>query len=358
MATIKSTDLVTTTSGLDPTQTFYFRELLSRSKPKLWYSKWADTKALPAKSGKTVIMRRYAHLPLAQTPLAEGVPPAGRTPTLLDHTATVSQYGDFIALTDFAEMTGIDDYQTHWAGLLGDQMGMTIDAIDRDVATAGTSVVYQTATSRVAQNAIFTAPTLDKMIRMLKNNGAEKMLAGNAGTTTVGTVPTLPAYPCITTPDVMYTIQGLTGYRSAQEYRGGMDGEVGRYKDLAFFEDPDSASTFAAGLNTAGLATALTGVGAAGGKIFYSLGATGVTTTMKNIDTTNADVYTITAFGKHGFTVIPCNNLTSKLIRKPFGSAGTGDPLDQVSSMGWKNGSARLLTNPLWVVRGEATAAI
>jgi N4-gp56 family major capsid protein len=197
MATTKSTDLVTTTSGLDPTQTYYFRELLDRAKPKLWYSKFADEKTLPAKSGKNVIFRRYAHLPLAQTPLAEGVPPAGRTPTLLDYSATVTQYGDFIALTDYAEMTGIDDYQTHWAGLLGDQYGMTIDAVDRDVATAGTSIIYQTSTTRVAQNAIFTAPTLDKMIRLLKNNGAEKMLAGNAGTTTVGTVPTVvvPALP-------------------------------------------------------------------------------------------------------------------------------------------------------------------
>jgi N4-gp56 family major capsid protein len=358
MATTKSTDLVTTTSGLDPTQTYYFRELLERAKPKLYYSKWADEKNLPSKSGKSIIMRRYAHLPLAQTPLAEGVPPAGRTPTLLDYTAALSQFGDFIALTDFAEMTGIDDYQTHWAGLLGEQYGMTIDAVDRDVVTAGTSKRYQTSTSRVAQNAIFTAPTLDLMIRDLKNNGAEKMLGGNAGTTTVGTVPILPAYPCVTTPDVMYTIQGFTGYRSAQEYRGGAEGEVGRYKDLAFFEAPDVASTFVSAADHAGLAAASTGVGAAGGKIFYSLGATGVTTTMKNIDGTNADVYTITAFGKHGFTTVPLSAGNSKMIRKGFGSAGTGDPLDQVMSMGWKNTSARLITNQLWIVRAEATAAI
>jgi N4-gp56 family major capsid protein len=337
MATVVSTDLVTTTSSIDPTQSFYVRELLLRAKYQEFYGRWADSVSLPSKRGKTVIMRRYAHLDMALSPLSEGTPPAGKTPTLTDYSASLNQFGDFIALSDFADATGIDDYQRHWAGLLGEQAGYTMDAVDRDVVVAGTAVIYSNGAGRTSVTSIVDENDLDRAIRTLSNEGAQKALSGNQGSTTVGSSPIMAAYPAVTLPDVLFDLQNLTGFKWASDYKGAVEGEVARYKQLAFFESPDPS-----GLN-------------AGGKKFASGG--GSSTAVKNTAGT-VDVYTIMIFGKHGFTRVPLNSATTKMYRKPLGSAGSSDPIDQIQTMGWKNTSARLITNQDWLLRIECGASL
>lgn len=338
MATVVSTNLTTSISpSPDATQSFYVRELLMRAKYQEHYGRWADNVSLPTKRGKTVIMRRYAHLAMALSPLAEGVPPAGKTPTLTDFQATLNQFGDFIALSDYADMTGIDDYQRHWVGLLGEQAGYTIDAVDRDVVTAGTTVIYSNGAGRTSVVSIVDENDLDRAIRTLSNNGAQKLLSGNSGSTTVGTTPIMAAYPAVTMPDVLFDLQNLTGFKWASDYKGAVEGEVGRYKQLAFFEAPDPSS-----LN-------------AGGKKFA--GGGGSSMGVKNTAGT-VDVYTIMIFGKHGFTHVPLNGASTKTYRKALGSAGTSDPIDQIQTMGWKNTSARLITNQSWLCRIECAASL
>lgn len=338
MATVISTNLGTSLSpSPDFSQTYYVKELLLRAKYRDYYGRWADSKDLPKKSGKTIAFRRYAHLSPAMSPLQEGVAPAGQTPSLTDYQAALSQYGDFIALSDFADMTGIDDYQSHWAGLLGEQAGYTMDAIDRDVVTAGSNVIYSNGAGRTSVSTIIDENDLDRAIRVLTNNGAEKTLSGNGGSTTVNSYPIMPAFPCVTLPDVMFDVQNLTHFRWASEYKGGAEGEVGRYKSLAFFESPDPSSL------------------GMGGKKFAGGGAS--STLVKNTAGT-ADVYTVMIFGKHGFTRVPLNAASTRMIRKALGSAGTGDPLEQVQTMGWKNTSARLRTNENWLCRIECGASL
>jgi N4-gp56 family major capsid protein len=347
MPITRTTDMVTTLSPIpDPSQTYYVKQLLKRAKDKMLYSKYADEVPLPKHAGKNVMFRRYAYLPLAQVPLAEGVPPTGHVPTLADQVYALQQFGDYIAITDLLDYTAIDNVQSEWVGLLGDQYGMTMDAVDRDVVTgSGFTTFYSNGTTRAGLNTAITAASLDLAIRHLTNKGAEKILGGNAGTTTVGTVPVMPAYVAITTPDVMYTVQNIPGYRSAQEYRGAAEDEVGRYRSIAFFESPDPF--------TAPGGTAL----GSGAKVYVGGGATGVTTTMKN-DGTNANVYSMVIFGKHAFTVVPVDALSSRLYRKPLGSSGVADPIDQIMSIGWKNTSARGITNPDWAVKIESAAII
>lgn len=336
MATVVSAELTTSLNpSPDATQSFYVRELLLRAKYSENYGRWADSVQLPTKNGKVVIMRRYSHLPMALSPLAEGVPPTGETPTLTDYQATLNVFGDFIALSDYADMTGIDDYQRYWTQLLGEQAGYTIDAVDRDVVTAGTTVIYSNGTSRSNVTTIIDENDLDRAIRTLTNNGAEKILKGNVGTQNQG--PTMAAYPAVTLPNVIFDVQNLTGFKWASDTKGAIDGEVGRYKQIAFFESPDPDNL------------------GAGGKKFA--GAGGSSTAVQNSAGT-VDVYTIMLFGKHGFTHVPLNGATTKMYRKPLGSAGSADPIDQIQTMGWKQISARLVTNQNWLVRVETAASL
>lgn len=336
MAVVLKANLASPTVSTDPTDVFYVRELLLRAKYEEYYGRWSDSQSLPQKRGKTIMFRRYAHLALASQ-LTEGVPPTGKTPTMTDYTAVLNQFGDFIALSDFADMTGIDDYQRHWAGLLGEQAGYTMDAVDRDVVAAGTNKILTNGTQRSHITTIIDNEDLDKAIRALSNERAKTFLKGNAGSQNVGSSPIMEAYPAVTMPDVMYDLQNLDGFRWASDYKGAAPGEVGRYKKLAFFESPDPSDL------------------GAGGKKWAGEG--GSSTAVKNSAGT-VDVYSIIIFGQHGFTRVPLNAGSTKMYRKALGSSGAVDPIDQIQTMGWKNTSARLITNQDWIIRIECAASL
>lgn len=341
MPVVRSTDIVTDlSSSPDVTQAYYSKKLLERAKYRNLHARFAADASMPGKEGKTVIMRRYLHLALALSPLTEGVAPAGKTPSLDDYQATLYQHGDFIAMSDYAQWTMKDPILQHWTMLLGEQEGYTIDAVDRDTAIAGTNVIYANGTQRTDLTEIVDFNDLDRAIRVLSNKAAEKQLGGNSGNSTENSFPTMAAYAAITVPDVIFDLQNITGpqgFKWASEYKGAADGEVGRYKQLAFFEAPDPSS-----LN-------------AGGKKYAGGGGTSLL--VKNTAGT-ADVYTILIFGKNGFTKVPLNGKSSSFISKPLGSAGTADPLDQIATIGWKTIGARLITNQDWLCRVECCASL
>ena len=338
MSTVSSSNLVTSLSSPpDVTQAYFSKKLLTRAKYRNYHARWAASSEIPSKEGKTIIMRRYAHLALALSPLTEGVPPTGKVPTLTDFQATLQQHGDFIALTDYAQWTQKDPILQHWTMLLGEQEGYSVDAVDRDTAVAGTTVVYSNGAARTSVNTIVDFNDLDRAIRTLTNNGAEKMVGGNKGSQNENTYPTLPAYPAITLPDVLFDLQNIAGFKWASEYQGATEGEAGRYKQLAFFDAPDPSS-----IN-------------AGAKKF---GGGGASSTLVKNTTGTADVYTILIFGLNGFTKVPLMGKTSSFYAKPLGSAGTADPLEQIATLGWKEIGARLRTNENWLCRIECAASL
>lgn len=338
MATVRSADLVTDlSSSPDVTQAYYSKKLLTRAKYRNLHARFAESSDMPSREGKTVIMRRYAHLALALSPLTEGVAPTGKTPSLDDFQATVYQHGDFIALSDYAQWTMKDAILQHWTMLLGEQEGYTIDAVDRDTAIAGTNVIRANGSQRTDISEIVDFNDLDRAIRVLSNEGAEKHLGGNSGNMSENSYPTMAAYAAITLPDVVFDLQNINGFKWASEYKGAADGEIGRYKQIAFFEAPDPSSL------------------GAGGKKYAGGGAS--STTVKNTGSV-ADVYTILVFAKNGFTKVPLNGKSSSFISKPLGSAGTADPLDQIATIGWKTIGARLITNQDWLCRIECAASL
>ena len=338
MPVVRSTDVVTDlSSSPDVTQAYFSKKLLERAKYRNFHARWAASSEIPGNEGKTIIMRRYLHLALALSPLTEGVPPAGKTPSLDDYQATLVQHGDFIALSDYAKWTQKDPVMQHWTGLLGEQEGYTVDAVDRDTAIAGTNVIYSNGSARNTITEIVDFNDLDRACRVLSENGAETMVGGNQSNESENSYPTMPAFPAITLPSVIFDLQNISGFKWASEYKGATEGERGRYKELAFFSAADPSSL------------------GAGGKKFSSGG--GSSTTVKNTAGT-VDVYTILIFGMNGFTKVPLMSKTSNFYAKPLGSAGTADPLEQIATIGWKTIGARVRTNENWLCRIECAASL
>src|SRR3990167_239511 len=317
MANTGTADLVTDlTSPPDATQTYFVRKLLMNAQIYNYYERWAEDAALPQGEGRNVIVRRYAHLPLAGQ-LAQGVPPTGKVPTLDDFTVALVQHGDYVALTDIASWTQKDPIVNKFTELVGLMIGYTVDTYARNIVTARAQVVT-----------IIDGNDLDRVIRSLMRNGAEMYLGGSDGTTAVGTYPTMPAYPCIIHPNTMFTLQNISGFKDASQYRGAAKGEYGRYKSLAFFVATDPSS----------LGIGAPSVAGSGGSTSAVANTSGV-----------ADVYQTLAIGKHGYHMVKLNGKSTSFHAKPLGSAGTADPLDQLSTIGAKHTGAALITNQNWL---------
>lgn len=332
MANVTTTDLKTDlASPPDATQTYFSRNLLRTASIPLYHERWGDNEEIPAGEGRNIIMRRYLHLPLAGQ-LSQGVPPTGQTPTLDDFTVALVQHGDFVALTDIARWTQKDPILNKFTELLGLQGGYTYDTYIRDIVVNGTNVLFSNGALRTDVVTIPDGNDLDRMSRTLAINGAEIQLGGNDGTSMENTYPVSPAYPVIIHPRAWFTFQNIAGCKDSAQYRGAAPGEIGRYKDLAFFRATDPSNL---------------GVGAA-----VVTGAGGASAAVVNTAGT-VDIFSSLAIGKHAYTKVALNGRSMSYHAKPLGSAGAADPLDQIGTNGWKNIGACLITNQNWMVRLE-----
>lgn len=123
-------------------KTYYEKRLLDNAEPKLVHDQFGDRYPIPKNGGKTIEFRKYDSLPKATTPITEGVTPDGNSLNVTTVTATVSQYGDWIQLSDMLDLTAIDNNVVQATKLLGSQSGRTLDTITRDVLAGGTNVIY------------------------------------------------------------------------------------------------------------------------------------------------------------------------------------------------------------------------
>lgn len=332
---------LTPSASNQATSAYFSRLALTNAKYHNFFDRWAEPIDLPTNEGATVIVRRYTHLPLAISQLTESVPPAGKTPSLDDFSATLAQYGDYIAMSDFLKFTTKDDAMNRWTTLLGEQQGYSIDVIKRNTADAGTNITYSNGTARTDVVTPIDQNDLDRACRTLQNAGAEMVMAGGGAMSGEGTRPSLPAYAMVVHPFVWFTIQNFSpgpgGFLYSNQYQGAAEGEMGRYKNLAIFVAADPSSL------------------GAGARV--RLGAGGSSTAVRNTSGT-VDVYESMIFSKKGFNSVRMSNLTNKLIVKQLGSAGALDPLNQVSSMGWMTTTTQMRTNENWIMRIESAVEL
>src|SRR5260370_42315182 len=116
---------------------YYGRVKLERSIPAFAQNRCVQVWEITQGNTNKIKFRRYTNLTAATTPLVQGVTPAGSQLSITDLTATVQQYGDYVTLTDFLEMTTLDPVLNETTNLQADQVGDTLDQLTRDVLVAG-----------------------------------------------------------------------------------------------------------------------------------------------------------------------------------------------------------------------------
>lgn len=294
-------------------QNFLSLPLLSRAYPHFVHALWGQVRDIPRNKTENVRFRKYASLSAATTALTEGVTPTGSQASITDLTATVLQYGDYLTLTDYLDMTTIDPYKTELAEVLGDEMGDTLDQLTKAVLIAGTTIQYAQGVAgrtSVASGMILTGDEVRKAVRTLQGNNAKPLTQMIDPTDGFNTSPIMPAYIGIISEKTHYDLKKDPDWVRVAEYADPEEriheAEVGSLDEVRFI--------LAAANTTTGSGAGVAAAGGAG----------------------SIDVHLTLIIGKEAYGLTRIAGNAVEVITKELGTGGTVDPLNQRSTMGWK----------------------
>lgn len=367
-----NTQVTTQQSLTEEMKTFYSDYLIDAAEPELVHDQFAQKHPIPANGGKTIQFRRFAPLGKALTALTEGATPDGQSLSMTTVEAAVRQYGGYIQMSDLLLLTAIDNNLTMATKLLGAQAGRTLDTITREVLVGGDNVQYadesvsaryllQGGNASAADNNYLTVDCIRRAVRALKNANCRRIDG---------------AFPVIIHPDVAYDLMNDPKWLAPHQYvdtEHMYEGEIGKIEGCRFVESTEAKIFHAADL--AGDSRTLLTAGAVSGKTTFPfdggtvqagalvgrqvlIGNACVTVTANTASSMTVDaavtaednaiiypgeagaqgrdVYVTLVLGADGYGTTEITGGGLEHIVKQLGSAGTGDPLNQRASVGWK----------------------
>lgn len=378
-------------------KTFYDRVLLREAGPQLVHDQFGQKRPIPKGNGKTIEFRKFLSLPKATTPLVEGVTPLGGALTQTSITAEVEQFGYYVVQSDVLELTAIDNTILEATMLLGQQAGVTLDTIVRNVLNSGTNVTYAPRIQALPDGTLIPMPVehrydLDITCRLSVNvvqMVVAKMRANN--------VPKIDGdYVCILHPYAAYELMRDPEWIDAHKYATPENiyaGEIGKIAGVRFVETSEAkifrAENLIEGSRHLTVAEESTGktVKVSEELPFFELAGrkvaiNGVIATVKDnigdaltldVDVTvtpgtiimpaecgldDSAVFSCLFIGKGAYGVTEIEGGGLQTIVKQKGSGGTADPLDQRSSVGWKAMKTAEILNENYMVRVECKSPV
>src|SRR4030095_7817123 len=245
----------------------------------------------------------------APSPLTEGTFPAAIDATWSEVMATISQYGQVVLISDMVDEQALDDVSGETVDNLTEAMTDALDLLTRDVLVAGTNRQYagiaatRGGASGVGSGMYLNLAELREAKRTLKKNHVQPV-RGEDG-----------KYVVFCHPDAMYDLEGDSNITNV-------------FKDVRL--ESDNQEMFNTSFKDLPLGFRI--FESTNCRIFGSLGLSG------------ADVYQTHVIGQESYGVISLESMPARVIRKARGSGGaTGDPLDQVASIGWKAAHAAVV---------------
>lgn len=321
--------------------------MLTRAQPLLQLERFGQTYPLPTNSTQTAKFRRYYmtgatgsagsgsgsfSIPVATTPLVEGVTPAGSKLSNVDYTVTLSQYGDFITITDVVMDTHTDPILQQATDILGEQAALTVETLRFNVLKAGTNVFYSNGSARTDVNTPISLAVQRQITTGLNRQNAKKITSIVASTPDYNTKSVEAAYMAVCHPDLESDIRGMTGFKPVADYgphTSPMEGEIGSVEQVRY-------------LSSTVIAPWADGGGAKG--------------SMRSTSGTSADVYPVLYFGRDAFGIVPLKGKSSMTPMVVNPKPAPGDPLGQRGTVGWKLWTATVILQEAFMARLECAA--
>lgn len=294
-------------------KTFYDRQLIDLAEAKLVHDQFGQKRPIPQGTGKTIEFRQFSPLPKITRPLSEGVTPDGQALDVSAKTATVTQLGGFVRLSDMLDMTAFDNVAAEALKLIGSQAGRSIDTLVREILNGGTNVQYAEGQvddrTKITKSHLLTVKAIRMAVRSLKRQNAETING---------------SYVAIIHPDVAYDLMSDPEWKDWHQYTTPENmyrNEIGQIAGVRFVESTEA-------------------------KIFEKAGSGSV------------DVYSTLILADNAYGVTDLEGGGLKTIVKQLGSGGTADPLEQRSTVGWKcTRTAKILVEQ-YMVRIETGCSV
>lgn len=365
---------------------FYDDTLIDHASPELVHDQFGQKRPIPKGRGKKIEFRKYSPLKKALTPLTEGVTPAGNKLNVSTIEAEVKQYGDYIEISDVLDLTAIDNNLVEATTLLGSQAGRTLDTITREVLAGGTNVQYAegqvSSRAQLAGDHYLTVKAVRMAVRTLKAMNTKKING---------------SFVAIIHPDVAFDLMSDPEWESVKQYDPSdwYEGEIGRIAGVRFVETTEAKIFSGDDLASDGRTLTVNGTVNSNANVPFDGGSveagalvgravminnqlahvTANTSSSMTLDmaitaSDNAviypgeggkdgrDVYATLVLGANAYGVTEIEGGGLRSIIKQLGSAGTGDPLDQRATSGWKamKTAERLVEE--YMVRIETAASV
>ena len=278
---------VTTQSSLSPTmKTFYDTTLLENAREQMVFTQFGKKQAM---KGNKVEWRKFNTFAKAMTPLTEGVIPTGQTFGMTNIEGTITQHGDFTAVSDRLELESYDDVIFGATEEMGAAEGETYDTLTRNILVAGNSVLYAPngntevdSRANVTADCKLTPDVVNRAATWLKKNKAPKIDG---------------YYVALIHPSVAYDLRNSDEWKEYHKYSNVAPiykGEIGDLHGVRFIETNEA-------------------------KIW------------KDADSA---VYATLFLGKDAFGILDPEGEGMEMIVKPKGQIG--GPLEQFSTIGYK----------------------
>ena len=139
-----------TLSNLLPS--FYDRVLLDTFDKTVRFQQFADKKSVPLGEGKSVTWNRYSRLALGYK-LTEATRPSSVALSTVQVSALLEQYGGYTVLSDFVDLTSIGDVAKEAVMRLGVQAAETMDTVIQQAIIAHANTTAVSVTHYVKQSA-------------------------------------------------------------------------------------------------------------------------------------------------------------------------------------------------------------
>ena len=396
-----NTNVTSDAAMSDQMKTHYSMYLIDYAKPNLVHQQFGQKHPIPKNGGKKIEFRKKSPFAKALTPLQEGVKPAGQKLAWSKVEATVEQYGAYVELSDRLIIEAIDNNILYATENCGDQAGRTLDTVVREILNGGTNVQYGNAAvaaryllvggdATAANNHYMSTAVVDLAVRNLEAGGAKPMSDGH--------------FVCIAHVDTLFDLMHDPDWIDVKIYSGDPSGlyqnEVGTWKGTRFVKSLEAkifhaanlagttrnltvasyankVITVAAALSTAQAAAlvdrfiivdgykyevAASAAGAAGAATITIVEAPTHAPATADVvypgeaGSKGRDVYSSLFIGADAYGITDIDGEALRTIIKQLGSAGTGDPLDQIATVGWKASLTAERLVEAYMLRVETTS--
>lgn len=384
---------------------FYSKDLIEMVGPNLIHAQFGDKVVIPRGHKRNIEFRKFSKFSKALTPLTEGVTPAPHMLTVSTVTKELDQYGDYSILSDILELEAVDPIVTEYTARHAENASLTLDTLVRNDLNTGTFVRYASTISGGSESAVSARSGLDatailkvsdiaKAATDLKRMNAPKFNG---------------SYVAIIHPSVAHDIMASDDWIDVNKYSNAtaiFNGEIGKLYGVRFIESTEAkiwgtestATTFTYVSGTKNSVTVTPSADVAAGalvgkSILVTTGtvkqsltvksntagtaaagateATALTIVFENnlaVDTasgttvaidgnSSVKIYSCLFIGKGAYKVTELDKNNMEVIVKGKGSAGSADPLNQRSTIGWKtDGYGAVITIPEYILRLECTS--